>query len=292
MCSTNSAQGRSSPSTQARECPVCGGVGLRPVTVRGVPPLLECGDCDLRYRRDIPGEVSDSKLGEAELLRLGESRNTLYQAGLRAFESSRQIGAILDVGSGGGQFARGARASGWQVTSLEGNDYLCRMSSSLGTPFVVRGTAVTLPFGPERFDVVTMWDMLDCLEHPMPALREALRVLRPGGLLHVRVRNGPVHVALRRSRLVPAETSVFHTLLLSRASLATALGRAGFEDSTISIAPLTTGNPYGEDARAKEGLIRAIKASWQATAALFSVLTGTRVLLAPSIQAVGIRPQA
>ncbi len=233
----------------------------------------------------------DDKLDEAELRRLGESRNTLYQAGLRAFKSRRQIGAILDIGSGGGQFARVARAHDWQVTSLESNDHLCQMSSNLGTPSVVRGTAVTLPFEADSFDVVTMWDMLDYLEHPIPALEEALRVLRPGGLLHVRVRNGPVHVALRRSILVPAGASVFHTLMFSGASLVTALRRSGFEGAAVNIAPLTTGNPYGKVSRSREQMFRAVKASWQAMASLVSILTGRRVLLAPSIQAVGIRPR-
>ena len=277
---------------RSKECPVCGCVVLTPTVVRGVPPLLRCSECSLTFRRDTIGGILDRELDPGELLRLGKSRNALYQPGLRRFEESRQIGTILDIGSGGGHFARVAGDLRWRVVALENSLYLCRTSARLGTPVVVRGTAFTLPFGPDRFDVVTMWDVLDHLEQPLPALQEARRVLRPGGLLYVRVRNGPIHIALRRSVLIPPGASVFHTLVFSRASLAAALRLAGFDHATVGCARLTTGNPYAEASGFDDFLLRAIKATWQGASALVSALTGRRVLLAPSIQAVALRPGA
>ena len=277
---------------RSEECPVCGCVALTPTVVRGVPALLSCSSCSLTFRRDTIGGILDRKLDPGELLRLGKSRNALYQSGLRRFEERRQIGTILDIGSGGGQFAQFARDRDWKVSALENSSYLCRASVNLGTSSVVLGTAFTLPFGPRRFDVVTMWDVLDHLEQPLPALREALRVLRPGGMLYARVRNGPIHMALRRSALIPTSASVFHTLLFSRASLTAALRLAGFEDVRVGCAQLTTGNPYADGSSFRELMLRALKTTWQGASALASDLTGKRVLLAPSIRAMAIRPGA
>ena len=41
----------------------------------------------------------------------------------------------------------------------------------------------------ESFDVVTMWDILEHIPDPVPFLRRAASLLRPGGLIFVKVPN-------------------------------------------------------------------------------------------------------
>ena len=48
---------------------------------------------------------------------------------------------------------------------------------------VVRGDATEIPLPSESFDVVTCQTVLMHLAQPADALREMLRILRPGGLL-------------------------------------------------------------------------------------------------------------
>jgi SAM-dependent methyltransferase len=70
------------------------------------------------------------------------------------------------------------------VTNLDSNPALATAPPNLD-PRVrfVHGDATTLPFGDSSFDLVTMFDVLEHVEEDDGAVREALRVLRPGGHL-------------------------------------------------------------------------------------------------------------
>lgn len=47
----------------------------------------------------------------------------------------------------------------------------------------VNGSALSLPFGNERFDIVVACECLQYLENPLRAIEETYRVLKPGGTL-------------------------------------------------------------------------------------------------------------
>jgi SAM-dependent methyltransferase len=254
--------------------------------------LRRCRSCRLTFRVEPADEIVDERLDRDELVRLGEGRRLLYEAALEGLRRERQLGTLLDVGCGSGEFARMASRDGWRVTALDSSAYLCDQARGLGTAGVVRAVAQSLPFQARQFDVLTLWDVIDHLDRPIPALMEARRVLRPGGLLHVRVRNGPVHLALRRNVLIPTAASVVHNLLFSGGSLATALRLSGFVGITTDSAPLTRGNPYARSAHPGERTFRAFKTVWSASARIASRLTSRHLLIAPSIQARARRPSA
>jgi ubiquinone/menaquinone biosynthesis C-methylase UbiE len=68
----------------------------------------------------------------------------------------------------------------------------------------------SVPFSPETFDCVTLLEMLEFTKNPEQQLREAVRVLRPGGLLVTTRRRGT------SQWLMPGKThsaSQFHNML-------------------------------------------------------------------------------
>jgi len=274
----------------SRTCPVCQGADLFDLSVRRTPPLLRCRSCRLIFRRDPVHAVVDERMNRERLGRLGEGRHPIYTSTLEKLGVHRRLGTLLDIGCGNGYFARLAHQSGWRVAAFDSSEYLCRQARGFGTGMVVRAYAQSVPFSERQFDVVTLWDVIDHLEHPIPALTEALRVLRPGGLLYLRVRNGPIHVGLRRLLLVPKAASVMHTQMFSGSSLATALNVAGFTEIRTDVSSLTTGNPYASPAQQGAGALKAFKNLWSAGAKLTSRLTHRHLLLAPSIQALARRP--
>jgi SAM-dependent methyltransferase len=94
--------------------------------------------------------------------------------------------SALDVGCGaGGTVARLAvRTEVATVFGLDPSPSALRLARTKAGARVVRGSAVSLPFDDDRFDLVTCFDVLQHLPPGADAIAvaEARRVLRPGGL--------------------------------------------------------------------------------------------------------------
>jgi 2-polyprenyl-3-methyl-5-hydroxy-6-metoxy-1,4-benzoquinol methylase len=99
------------------------------------------------------------------------------------------LGRLLDFGCGGGQFLKRMADQGWQVTGLDAAvGAVRRVQEELG----LKALAGSLPhadLSPCSFDVVTMWHSLEHVHRPLAILREAFRLLVPGGKLVVATPN-------------------------------------------------------------------------------------------------------
>jgi len=282
------ADSQSHLKPEARDCPLCGNRASDVLRDPTAPVLLRCRQCDLLFRESPVRAVVDHRLGPDELEHLAEARTAVFNKGLRRLEYYRKTNRLLDVGCGSGHFASLA-ATSWSVVALESDEHLCSVARQEGSFEVLRATAEALPARAESFDVVALWDVLDHLESPMLALQEAHRVLRPGGLVHLRVRNGRVHHFMKRTRLIPNSMSVLHNILFSTANLKTALQSAGFTEVHTGVAQLTRGNPYRQGRGPRDLALRGIKAAWELGARLLASVSRQRYNIAPSIQATARR---
>ena len=86
---------------------------------------------------------------------------------------------MLDCGCGTGHNLGWIKAHG-RVTGMDLTASGLAVARQAGQP-LVRGDAQTLPFQSGAFDVVTSFDMLQCVPDDAAAFREIARVLKPGG---------------------------------------------------------------------------------------------------------------
>jgi ubiquinone/menaquinone biosynthesis C-methylase UbiE len=94
---------------------------------------------------------------------------------------------VLDVGCGTGELMRRLRAK-YPHALLAGLDPVAEMLAVArdklsGNEDLRTGYADALPWGAGTFDVVVSCNMFHYISHPVEALREMGRVLRPGGSL-------------------------------------------------------------------------------------------------------------
>jgi ubiquinone/menaquinone biosynthesis C-methylase UbiE len=132
---------------------------------------------------------------------------------------------LLDIGCATGAFLSAARARYW-VTGTDVSLAACQVAAGRSLPVTV-ADATRLPFAPDRFDVVTMWDTIEHLADPRTALSEVARVLRPGGTLVLTT--GDVQSWCRRlsGRRWHLYTLPEHRYFFSAATLDTLLSQAG-----------------------------------------------------------------
>lgn len=92
---------------------------------------------------------------------------------------------ILDIGAGTGGTTKFLKAYG-EVVGLEANPLARSLARKRGLK-IVSGTAEKLPFKKEKFEVVTIFDVLyhQNIGSDLKVLREAYRVLKPEGYLMV-----------------------------------------------------------------------------------------------------------
>jgi len=96
---------------------------------------------------------------------------------------------VLDAGCGTGGLIRRVASvhPAWRWTGVDSSPLACALARARTDAEIREARVEALPFGEGRFDAVGSMDVLYHLDDDGAALRESLRVLRPGGVLIVNV---------------------------------------------------------------------------------------------------------
>ena len=98
---------------------------------------------------------------------------------------------ILDVGSGYGSFVLEAIHNGYDAYGIEIEMFEHEISrerareKSIVPERFALGSALFLPYPDESFDMVSFWNVLEHIADYRIAIKEAKRVLRPGGVIFI-----------------------------------------------------------------------------------------------------------
>ncbi len=94
----------------------------------------------------------------------------------------------LDVGCGIGIMPKYMEMHGYEAFGVEISEWAVEYARrELGLENVLRGTVQTAAFPGAHFGFVTLVHLVEHLDDPVPTLREAFRVLEPGGWIYVEV---------------------------------------------------------------------------------------------------------
>lgn len=147
------------------------------------------------------------------VLRAGKVALSRFEK-IQGLLSSRKT--ILDVGTGGGEFAYLLQSLGHQVEGVEPNrgyaEY-SRQEYGLNTQVGFVQDAV---FPPESFDVITIWHVLEHTEDPGSVLARLRSWLKPDGILVVEVPNVEATCQAPQSTFHEAHLYNFNVVALRR----------------------------------------------------------------------------
>jgi SAM-dependent methyltransferase len=148
----------------------------------------------------------------------------------------RGNGKLLDFGCGYGKLLRRMSAAGWDVTGLDFSDQAVNAVRAAGIT-AHQGTLPHPQLASHSFDAVTMEHALEHVPDPLPVLRAAREVLRPGGALLVHVPNfSSWEVQQFRGDAIQIDLPR-HLLHFEPASLGKMLEAAGFVDVAVHSRP-------------------------------------------------------
>jgi 2-polyprenyl-3-methyl-5-hydroxy-6-metoxy-1,4-benzoquinol methylase len=142
----------------------------------------------------------------------------------------KHSGRLLDIGCATGFFLDGMRSQGkWELHGVEINPHVAEIARQRYGLEVRTGTLREAAYPAQFFDVITMWDVLEHLHQPLESLREIHRILKPDGLLVLRVPNiGSLDAKLFK-RYWAGYDAPRHLYVFSPNTLREILRKAGFD---------------------------------------------------------------
>ena len=201
--------------------------------------VVTCDACGLVFRNPAEKRVELRDAYTAEpppretLMALHEAqRDSCTTQARRLRTLLRRRGRGLEVGSYVGAFLAAARDARWQFEGLDVNKGVNAFTRSLG--FCVHDGDLEHFRSERHYDAVAIWNTFDQLPDPRAALRSAALLLRPGGVLAIRVPNGAFYMKwsprLRRSPSMRA----LATTVMAHNNLLTFPYRFGFTPHSLS----------------------------------------------------------
>lgn len=107
----------------------------------------------------------------------------------RAVVRWKGAGRLLDVGCGTGEFLQEMQGAGWEVTGVERDPAAAQFAREKLHLRVLTGSVDDLAHTGERFDVITLWHVLEHLYRPRETLRQVCQLLRDSGVVIIAVPN-------------------------------------------------------------------------------------------------------
>jgi len=180
-------------------------------------------------------------------------------------------GKLLDIGCGYGHFLNLMKTNGWDTYGLEPSAPAVAYTKTLKLN-VALGTLEKTKFNANSFDAITMFYVLEHFSNPVRALSEAYHLLKPGGLLILRVPHTTPIVKLLSSMGIKNNLYdlPFHLSDFSPETIRSVLEKTNF--TTIHTFP-------GKPTKPKKYFERFVSIFFGATARVVYQLTAGKFLL-------------
>jgi 2-polyprenyl-3-methyl-5-hydroxy-6-metoxy-1,4-benzoquinol methylase len=164
-----------------------------PVAQFGKLPLYQCCSCNHRFI-DVSARSSSSFLEQYDNNYTGFRSDARFKAAVQQEIATNLIprvrppAKILDIGCGNGDFLCTAQEAGYEGFGIDISQAAVTLCKQRGLQAEVMEFAnLDIWEGHcDRFDLITMWDVIEHVPDPHTLVRQAVQRLKPGGYLLIK----------------------------------------------------------------------------------------------------------
>jgi len=178
------------------ECPLCKKMDWNVLYRLGKFNIVQCRSCSLIFRDIYLTAESSKELYSKSyftdeqadyFFNYPEAKEELFRDRAKTLQPYiSKNGRLLDIGCAIGTFLKIARECGWDTKGVETSEYAAGYARDKYALDVICGEFKAEKFSDgDKFDAVTMWDVVDHPEDPIVFLKDAVSVLKKGGYLFV-----------------------------------------------------------------------------------------------------------
>ena len=155
------------------------------------------------------------------------NRRASLDAGMRHLAKAEAGQRLLDLGCGNGEFLLRARSAGWDVVGVDFDSKAVEAARGQGLN-VLLGGVESLDPSVEKFDVITLANVIEHVHQAGDVLRACCKLLKPGGRLWIETPNIDSFGHRRFARHWRGLEPPRHLVIFNWSSLEALLLEAGF----------------------------------------------------------------
>lgn len=195
--------------------------------------ISECLDCSVLFVKEVLAEnlLENYQKSRQEFVYENDNQESLdyYYSKIKLeIEKIKPVrGAILDVGCSSGFFLN--QMEGWEKHGVEISEKFGAMAKKKIGDAIYIGSFEDYFFQKNYFDVITLQDVFDHFINPRKNLRKCYDMLKPGGLLIIKVHNSSCLYAKITGENFYAIIPPIHLFYFNEKSLRYVLNKIGFK---------------------------------------------------------------
>lgn len=224
-------------------CPLCKSSSFKKLYPSYYERLVQCIICGLiytnprlkkkylkhLYSKEYFQNENSTHFGYENYLEDQEKIIATFTNRVKKIEPFKEKGKLLDIGCATGFFMKAAKNRGWDVTGVEISDFAAQYAHKHFKFKVYTKDFLTLSLKNEKYDLITMWDVIEHFYDPILALKKVNSVLKKDGLVVIStpdVDSWPSKVM--KERWVGYKLSDEHLTYFSPPTISQLLNKAGF----------------------------------------------------------------
>jgi len=182
-----------------KQCILCDKTDLKTLYKKDSFDILHCTHCGSIFNSNWDRLSDEQQFNNREVLEIErikkrfESDKILYfdrfNQDLKKIIQYRNKGKLLDIGSSYGFFLTCARDQGWETIGIDVDINAVNFSTQHLNLDVKFGNLIQCHFDENKFDVITLFHVLEHVPNPHEIIQEIKRILKPDGLVVIDVPN-------------------------------------------------------------------------------------------------------